>query len=327
MSDERNYGLDLFRVVCCIGVLIYHVFDDVLWTGGGISYLIYFGASYCVPGFFLLSGYLIGTRKELTIIYIETKIVNTIKKLFGWIILWSTIHFIRTGEVYDLVNQMVSGVYSGGILPVSWFLYTYCIILLFAYPLWNINNKHKKLFIVVSVIWMAFLATNFGSGLVAGRTQSLWLHLYLGYFILGMCLSNIFPELNKSIQSRTIVSLAAMVLLFTSLIYAYILKQQATYLAPHNYYGKWFYTLWMLSVFVLCLQWDFNNSHNKKIIKLIASDTMVVYLGHLPILMYITSVHPLESFVEALVCVWFLFILWILIAECMRKMPLLRKIV
>ena len=225
------------------------------------------------------------------------------------------------------MNQMVSGVYSGGILPVSWFLYIYCIILLFAYPLWIINNKHKKLLIVASVIWMAFLATNYGGDLIVGRTQSLWLHLYLGYFILGMCLSNIFSELTKNIQSKTVVFVATIVLLFTSLIYVNIFKEQTTYLAPHNYYGKWFYTLWMLSIFVLCHQCGFNNSKIKRIIKLIASDTMVVYLGHLPILIYITSIYPLASFIEAFACVWFLFVLLILIAECMRKIPLLRKIV
>lgn len=31
---KRNYGLDLFRIMCCAGVLNYHVIDDVLGNGG-----------------------------------------------------------------------------------------------------------------------------------------------------------------------------------------------------------------------------------------------------------------------------------------------------
>ena len=31
--NERNYGIDIFRILCCIGVLIYHTVDDVLGRG------------------------------------------------------------------------------------------------------------------------------------------------------------------------------------------------------------------------------------------------------------------------------------------------------
>lgn len=35
MHVERNYGLDLYRIFCCIGVLTYHIMDDVLGKSGG----------------------------------------------------------------------------------------------------------------------------------------------------------------------------------------------------------------------------------------------------------------------------------------------------
>lgn len=37
---KRNYGLDLFRIMCCVGVLNYHVIDDVLGNGGGYIYSV-----------------------------------------------------------------------------------------------------------------------------------------------------------------------------------------------------------------------------------------------------------------------------------------------
>ena len=36
MRDERNYGLDVYRILCCMGVLTYHIMDDVLVCGGGL---------------------------------------------------------------------------------------------------------------------------------------------------------------------------------------------------------------------------------------------------------------------------------------------------
>ena len=33
--DNRNYGIDVFRIFCCIGVLNYHIMDDVLNSQGG----------------------------------------------------------------------------------------------------------------------------------------------------------------------------------------------------------------------------------------------------------------------------------------------------
>lgn len=62
---NRVAGLDIFRIGCCLGVIIYHVVDDIFLyqgTGWGIASVFYFGAAYCIPGFFLLSGYLIGKK-------------------------------------------------------------------------------------------------------------------------------------------------------------------------------------------------------------------------------------------------------------------------
>lgn len=34
---EKEVGIDVFRILCCIGVLCYHIMDDVLNFGGGIG--------------------------------------------------------------------------------------------------------------------------------------------------------------------------------------------------------------------------------------------------------------------------------------------------
>ena len=48
--NERNYGIDIFRILCCIGVLIYHTVDDVL--GGGYICSVLWSEFLCSRIFF-----------------------------------------------------------------------------------------------------------------------------------------------------------------------------------------------------------------------------------------------------------------------------------
>lgn len=62
--QSRNYGLDVFRIMCCFGVLDYHIIGAFLNGNNSCSVgqILYFTASFCVPGFFVLSGFLLGEK-------------------------------------------------------------------------------------------------------------------------------------------------------------------------------------------------------------------------------------------------------------------------
>lgn len=327
-TNRHNYGLDLYRILCCIGVLTYHIMDDVLGkSDGGGAYFLYFAASYCVPGFFLLAGFLLGRHQTITIEYIENKITGTMKKLFGWVIFWSVLHFLRTGEIYDLWGQLTAGIASSGILPVSWFLFTYCLLMFFGYPLWHLKNRYPKFFSIATVIWIVMLAGDVGRELIYAKTQSMWLHLYLGYFAFGMALNDIFAWIQKKLTKQTCLISALGIFIFTAIIYTYEFSNPHFSMAPHEYYGRWFYSLWLIGMFWLCVLVDFKNVIIQKTLHQLAGGTMVVYLGHLPILLYITGLHPLQSTGEAIGCICLLFALLFVCAECMKRLPLLRKMV
>ena len=48
---SRNYGLDIFRIMCCLGVLNYHVMDDFLQIGGGVHTFCIMGRVFAYPAF------------------------------------------------------------------------------------------------------------------------------------------------------------------------------------------------------------------------------------------------------------------------------------
>lgn len=326
-TKVRDSSMDVFRIMCCLGVLVYHVMDDVLWCGK-CAKIIYFGASFCVPGFFFLSGYLIGTKNDLNIEYIEKKIFGIIAKLFGWVIFWNVIHYIRTNETFDAVDHFVLGLTgNGGVLAVSWFLFTYSVLLIVvAYPLWYIE-KHKNGGGVLAIAWMIALSWGVGKSIMLSRAQPLWLYLYAGYFSLGLTCVKLRKVISKNISRYRQIGIALLINACSMFAYTYEVTYRQQEQLPSFYYGQWFYTLWLVSLFWLVTMLEIKRNNVRKFVKKLSENTFVVYLGHLPMLLYITELHPIQNVRTAILLIVLLFFVCELMAEIFRKLPILRKLV
>lgn len=321
----RDCSMDIFRIMYCIGVLIYHIMDDVLWCGQTAK-AIYFGASFCVPGFFLLSGYLLGMKNDFSMEYAEKKVVGIMAKLFGWVIFWSLLHYIRTMEIYNLLDNFVLGISAGGILPVAWFLFTYCFLIIVGYPLWHIQRKSNGGGVLMAA-WMAALALGVGKSIMWTRPQSLWLHLYIGYFGLGLVLVKYKREINKKIGRQKQIGILLFINVCSLLVYIYKVIHEEVEQLPSSYYGQWFYTFWLVSLLLLISMVEIKGDKLQNIIKKLSANTFVVYLGHLPILLYITQRHPIQSVGMAIIFIILMFFGCEVVAEIFRKLPMLRKLV
>lgn len=274
----------------------------------------------------MLSGYLVGSRKEISISYCEQKIKNVVFKLFGWIIFWTIVSFVYTNELYDIWDNMTQSIISQGIEPVAWFLFTYCIIMLAADVLCKFYMKKPILFIILSIIWILFLALGLFDFITKTKTQSLWLHIYLGYFLCGMIISKAYAKF-KNIIKPHFTLYAIIFLVITSVIYFYEVFIKFDGLLPNRHYGKWYYSIWLISLFITCLNFNLKNKRVNKLIYFLGNNTFTVYLGHLPILYFLTTIRPLESTLEACLCIIFLFVVCQIMAEVFKHLPLLRKII
>lgn len=321
---NRKSGLDIYRILCCIGVLGYHVLDDV-HPFEGETMILYYACSFCVPGFFMLSGYLLGCRPILSVEYSEKKIISVIKKLFGWVIFWVIVHFVRTGELYDVWTNMSQTITASGIEPVAWFLCTYCLLMVVAPALHYGMKKSPIIFYIVIVLWLRVLATGKLDFIREVRPQSLWLHLYAGYFAIGMVCADIYIRMSDF--QKKISWLAAIVIaVVSSFVYYREVFIDMNGLAPHQNYGAWYYSLWLISLFVLISNYDVKNEIIQRILKRISKNTFTVYLGHLPLLLFITSAKSLNSLGTAIVYIIILFVITLVMAEVFNRLPLLRKI-
>lgn len=259
--------------------------------------------------------------------YIEEKVKGIMSKLFGWIVFWTVVHFIRTGEVYELWGNLTAGAFSGGILPVSWFLYTYCLLMVLSYPMFYLQKRNEKAFAIASLVWIAVLALGFGDEVLETRTQSLWLHLYAGYFALGMTLNRSMEFTLGCIKRKHQLWCALLVNIMCLAVYLYHIKAARALIPPHNYYGKWYYTLWLVSLFWIIALIQVENIMLRRLVERLSANTLVVYLApHLPIL-YIIGKMPLQDTKMGLLFIALFFLGSELLAEVFRKMPLLRQLV
>ena len=322
-TDRRNTGLDIVRIICCLGVIGYHTIDDIPLVG--IAKFLYFSCSFCVPGFFVLSGYLMGCKTDLSVDYCEKKIFSLLKKAIGWIVFWIIIHLFLTGEVYDVWDNIEQSFLSSGVLPVAWYLFTYSIILIFAPGCFVLFKKYSKVFCFVSILWMIVLATGALDYYREQRTQALWIDLYLGYYLLGMICSRYFALMKE--KSKLFVGISLLLFFTTSFVYFIKVYNIKSDVMPHQFYGEWYYSIWLLSIFYLSSVIVIKKNHWTKLLKRLSDNSFSVYLGHLPLLLYMTSINPLGSLSSAIVCSVILFITTQIMSEVFRKLPLLRNIV
>lgn len=328
MENQRCCGMDVFRILCCLGVLTYHTmqFAPTVY-GGGITTFLYYGASYCIPGFFLLSGYLLGYKQTMSVEYVERKLTDTITKLILWVAFWIVGLFILSGEVKDLWENVAMGINESGILPVAWFMFPYCIFLLLGYPLWYICKKSPRGFTAVSFLGILFLEFAVRAGQMTQGVQSRWLCLYFAYFTMGMALSYFFEWLTVRVSWKIQMSCASVFTVLSAMVYARSIQADAFLKTPHFYYGRWYYSIWLFSLFWLCKLLPIRSESVKRHLEAVSRNTMAVYLGHLPVLLKCIQYWPIDATWKAIVYLVALFIGFEILAEGFKKMPLFRILV
>ena len=324
-----NYGLHIFRILCYMGVLVYHIFDDIVFndTGNTAGEFIYFSASYCIPGFFLMSGYLIASHQTVTIEYCEKKIKTILTKLFGWIVFFSVLNYILYTELLNPFEHMIFSLTAQGILPLAWFIFTYCIILIVASFLFHALKIYPILYCISG--WLLIIALAFGfAHRLNNKPQVLWFHLYLGYFIFGMTILKIQVYLNKRMAKKKQQILFLSTFLLSGVVYILQVMTRENFMLPEAYYGKWYYSIWLFSLFFFLCNIEIKRQVTQKIIVLFSKNSLVVYLGHLPILTIITSkYHELNTLGDCFIMLFCLFIFLQIQAEIFKRLPLLRKLI
>ena len=188
---EKNYQLEVLRVISCFNVVLIHVcnlysrsFGDISNGEYVFSVILNAMARTSVPIFFMISG-ATGLGSNYDFKKYVKKVVNMAVVLLTASVLyriWNIIYFDRAYDYHDIFDT-----------PTKlhlWYLYAYLgIMIMLPFLQSMFRNLEKKFEILFVVIWFAFIVAyrvldrlNMDIGYplpIIGSTY------YIGYFVLG----------------------------------------------------------------------------------------------------------------------------------------------
>ena len=133
MHKTRNINLDLIKVLACIGVVLLHTtmigFKD---TGSWnlLAYLYYLG-TYSIPLFFMVNGYLLLGKSNITYSYILQKVKWILIIVSSWttiiwlfkrdftvnLVFWCTNTYLFMPACFEKNSELKKKIFIHSILP------------------------------------------------------------------------------------------------------------------------------------------------------------------------------------------------------------------
>ena len=155
MRKIRNINLDLIKVLACVGVVLLHTTMGGFKETGSwnlLAYLYYLG-TYSIPLFFMVNGYLLLRKREITYPYILQKVKWILITVSSWtFIVWFFKRDFTTNPIKKIVGSLLQKGYFFSVL-VFWCTNTY----LFMFTDFKKISKFKKKlsihFIFIDLYW------------------------------------------------------------------------------------------------------------------------------------------------------------------------------
>lgn len=283
MHKTRNINLDLIKVLACIGVVLLHTtmigFKD---TGSWnlLAYLYYLG-TYSIPLFFMVNGYLLLGKRNITYSYILEKVKWILIAVSSWTtIVWLLKRDFAVNPVKKIIGSMV----QKGYFFQFWFFGALILIYL-CLPILKkfLNSKRSYLYILSLLIsiGLIFELTNIiiQTPLQSYVIQTFRLWTWFFYYILGGLIAQFDKEFIKNGFKRWMKIVAVLLLLITPVILFFLAKT-----IYHNLFAEYFYDILFvkivsLGVFLTILTLSLKESKYKWIVFL-SNQTMGVFIVH-----------------------------------------------
>ena len=283
MQKTRNINLDLLKVLACVGVVLLHTamggFKD---TGSwNFSTYLYYLGTYAIPLFFIVNGYLLLGKREITYSYIFQKIKWILITVVSWtLIVW----VFKLDFAVNPIKKLIGSLVQKGYFFQFWFFGALILIYL-CLPVMKIilNSKRSYLYILslLAVIGLIFELTNIvlqmPIQIYVIQTFRLWTWFF--YYILGGFIAQFDKNTIKNGFKRWMKIVTIFLFLVSPVILFLLVK--TTY---HNFFAEYFYDILFVKVvslgfFLTILSLSLNQYRNKWIVSL-ANQTMGVFIIH-----------------------------------------------
>ena len=281
MHKTRNINLDLIKVLACIGVVLLHTTMIGFKETGSwnlLTYLYYLG-TYSIPLFFMVNGYLLLGKRNITYSYILQKIKWILITVSSWtFIVW----LFKRDFAVNPIKKIIGSLLQKGYFSQFWFFGALILIYL-CLPILRkfLNSKRSYLYILSSLvtIGLVFELANmvFQMPLQSYVIQTFRLWTWFFYYILGGLIAQFDKEFIKKGFRRWMKIVAVLLLLISPLILFFLAKT-----IYHNLFAEYFYDILFvkivsLGIFLTVL--TLSLEENKWIVTL-SNQTMGVFIVH-----------------------------------------------
>ena len=330
MHKTRNINLDLIKVLACIGVVLLHTtmigFKD---TGSWnlLAYLYYLG-TYSIPLFFMVNGYLLLGKRNITYSYILEKVKWILITVSSWnTIVWLLKRDFAVNPVKKIIGSMV----QKGYFFQFWFFGALKLIYL-CLPILKkfLNSKRSYLYILSLLIsiGLIFELTNIiiQTPLQSYVIQTFRLWTWFFYYILGGLIAQFDKEFIKNGFKRWMKIVAVLLLLITPVILFFLAKT-----IYHNLFAEYFYDILFvkivsLGVFLTILTLSLKESKYKWIVSL-SNQTMGVFIVHTYVMKVLEKLLGFSYTGAYLLFPIFTLCISIIVVSLLMKIPYFNRIV
>ena len=283
MHKFRDINLDLLKIIACVGVVLLHTEmggfkETASWNFS--TYLYYLG-TYAIPLFFIVNGYLLLGKREITYSYILQKVKWILITVLSWtIIVWLFKRDFSVNPIKKLIGSLV----QKGYFFQFWF-FGALILIYICLPVLKqfLNSKRSYLYFlsVLLVFGLIFELTNIvlQMPIQTNVIQTFRLWTWFFYYILG----GFIAQFDKDIIKHRFKRWMKIVTIFLFLVSPSILflLAKTTY---HNFFAEYFYDILLVKVvslgfFLTIFSLSLNQERNKWIVFL-ANQTMGVFIIH-----------------------------------------------
>ncbi|MDS3512638.1 acyltransferase family protein [Streptococcus pneumoniae] len=283
MRKNRNINLDLLKVLACVGVVLLHTTMGGFKETGSwnlLAYLYYLG-TYSIPLFFMINGYLLLGKREITYIYILQKVKWILITVSSWsFIVWLFKRDFTTNPIKKIVGSLI----QRGYFFQFWFFGALILIYLCLPILRQFLNSKRSYLYSLSLLMTIGLIFELSNILLQMPIQTyviqtfrLWTWFF--YYLLGGYIAQFTIEEIESRFKNWMKIVSILLLLISPIILFFIAKT-----IYHNLFAEYFYdTLFVkvstLGIFLTILMLTLNENRRESIVSL-SNQTMGVFIIH-----------------------------------------------
>ena len=330
MHKTRNINLDLIKVLACIGVVLLHTtmigFKD---TGSWnlLTYLYYLG-TYSIPLFFMVNGYLLLGKRNITYSYILTKVKWILITVSSWtVIVW----VLKRDFTVNPIKKIIGSLLQKGYFSQFWFFGALVLIYLCLPILKKILNSKKSYLYILSffaaigfIFELANIMLQMPLQSYVIQTFRLWTWFF--YYLIGGLVAQFDKDFIKNGFKRWMKVVTILLLLISPVILFFLAKT-----IYHNLFAEYFYDILFvkilsIGIFLTIFTLDLNEEKGKRIVFL-SNQTMGVFIVHTYVMKVLEKLLGFSYLGSYLLFPIFTLCISFIVVSLLMKIPYFNRIV